>query len=435
MTTVYATAVDPHPWGESRRWNAWIEFWIADEMVASSALGDFAVTEGRVTEDITRSICRDVDLTLYFPLTPRYSNIAVYSISAGTGPFTVGSSEVGGTDVLGGGDSVTVQTPASAADTRRNPLVPVNIGDLLDPHSASILHIYAGWTGEEVRLGIFDIASVPVKIGPGAATLTLSGLSFERRIDKGGFWKVENATDGQSVTSAAAYLVNQVISDVLVRPETSAATTAAISWKPGDNRLQAIVKLLESAGMIGYFDRDNVFRIERGPSLDDLSNQTDWTWEIIDGQNGVIATLHSASRTFSDEESYNGVVIEGTNHETGATPVVYVLWNDNPASPLYFDPNNPTVSAGGPRPKHITSDLVTTEADAAAMALAELAKVLTIADAIDAEVPANANIQMGQYARFTSDDLGVDGIYRIVRVAHDLTGGPAQLTLQRFSVV
>jgi hypothetical protein len=145
--------------------------------------------------------------------------------------------------------------------------------------------------------------------------------------------------------------------------------------------------------------------------------------------------MHSASRTFSDDNSYNGVVVEGTQHETDAAPVIVVLWNNNPASPLYFDPANPTVSAGGPRPKYISTDLVKTESEALSMALAELAKVLMVADAIDVDAPANAAMQMGQYVRFTSDALGVDGVYRVARVTHDLRGGPMSLTLQRFSVV
>lgn len=434
MTTIYPI-VTPHEWGTSRTWNAWAELWVADQLVASSANGDFALVGGRVTEDITRSICRDADLELAFPLMPRVATIAVYTLTGTTEPFVVGESEVGSADVVGGGGTASVQSAPAIAETRRNPMIPVNLGDLLDPHSASLLHVWAGWEGEEVRLGIFDLSSVPVTAQDGGAAITISGQSFERRIDKAGFWQVENATDGQSVSSITTYLVNQVLSDVLVRPESHAATTPAVSWKPGDNRMTAITKLLDSAGMLGYFDRDNIFRIERAPSLDDLSKQTDWTWHIVDGVNGVVATLYGAGRTFSDEESYNGVIIESTQHETDADPVIYVLWNNNPASPLYFDPANPTVTAGGPRPKYISTDQVKTEAEAAAMALSELAKVLTVADAIEVSAPANAAIQMGHYARFTSDALGVDGIYRVVRATHDLAGGPIELTLQRFSVV
>jgi prophage tail gpP-like protein len=89
----------------------------------------------------------------------------------------------------------------------------------------------------------------------------------------------------------------------------------------------------------------------------------------------------------------------------------------------------------GPRPKHVTSELAKTLADAEAVAAVELAKVLMVTDSVEAEVPAHAKLEMGQYARLVSDALGVDAVYRLNRVVHDLGGGPAKVTLYRFSGV
>lgn len=44
------------PWGTSRVWNAWVEFIVAGEIIATSTDGTFALVGGTVTEDITRSI-------------------------------------------------------------------------------------------------------------------------------------------------------------------------------------------------------------------------------------------------------------------------------------------------------------------------------------------------------------------------------------------
>lgn len=437
MTTTYATSVSPHPWGESRQWMAWAELWVADDMVASSANGDFTLVGGRVTEDITRSICRDVDLTIALPLSPRYSSIAVYTVTSGTSPFEIGLSEVGGTDVLGGGSDTSVQSEPELAPTQRHPLVPTEIGDLLDPNGPAALHVYAGWAGEEVKLGVFDLSSTPVSTGAGGAELTVSGQSYERRIERAGFWQIESATADENLITVVTRLVTTAVPAAVVLPVANVQTVAAVTWKPGDNRMGAVTKLLEAGGLLAYFDRANVFRIEYAPGLDDLTGGTvNWEWEVVDGHNGVVANLHSAHHTFSDEDSYNGVVIEASSHDTAAqTPIIAVQWNTNPRSPLFFDPTNPTISLSGPRPKYISTDLVRTDQEAKAMALTELAKLLMLADQVDCEAPANANVQMNQYVRFASDALGVDGIYRIARVVHDLAGGPMQLTLQRFTAV
>jgi len=47
--TIFETEIYPHPWGESRQWNAWAELWVGPEKRASSADGDFALTGGKVT--------------------------------------------------------------------------------------------------------------------------------------------------------------------------------------------------------------------------------------------------------------------------------------------------------------------------------------------------------------------------------------------------
>jgi hypothetical protein len=69
------------------------------------------------------------------------------------------------------------------------------------------------------------------------------------------------------------------------------------------------------------------------------------------------------------------------------------------------------------------------------VAAAELAKVLMISDSVEAQVPANTKIEMGHFVRLAADALGVDGIYRVSKVVHDLTGAPASLSLFRFQAV
>lgn len=465
MTTTYAT-VAPTTWGGSRRWNAYVEILVGDQPVASSASGDFALLGGTVTEDMSRAIRRDVSLHLQFPTGQRSTTVPVYTPLIVSTFFSVGSSTVGSSDTIGGnatgsplldqaGATITDQNgdplyvgsvdtastpqlqlliPSGRALTTRSAFIPTSLGDLLDPNSQAIIRVWAGFAGEEALLGYFDLSSVPVRMDVGGPLVDVAGQSFERRLSKAGFWQVEAYTAGIPAWQLMESLVTEALPTTVFSTAKLTPTVSGVSYKPGDDRMAKITEVMGIAGIEGGFDRNNIFTTTPTPSTGDFGTAQP-RWQVLDGINARVATLNGATRTFSDDSSYNGVVVEGTNHtDPNAAPVIYALWNTNAASPLYFDPANPR-SGSGPRPKQITSDLVATLADARAMAQAELAKVLMVADTADAVVPANALIEMGHFARLASDGLGVDGIYRVTKVVHDLSGAPAQLSLTRFQQV
>lgn len=438
MTVTFTGHLGDLVWGSTRRWNAWVEFRVGTTLVASSANGDFVLMSGQVTEDISRSIRRDVQVQLLFPSNPLRRTVAAYALVTTSNPWLVGQSTVGGTNVVGGTSATTqeLEVPAVTSDTARSVFVPTEVGDLLDPHSQSMMYIHAGFEGEEQQLGVFDLAETEVKVEAGEAVVSITGHSFERRLDLATFWQVEGFVDGANASDAAIILVYEALGNVIgVQRPPSSATIGALTWKNGDNRLGKINELLALSGSEGWFDRNNVFVVQASPTAADFGHVAP-RWDVIDGVNARIATLNSASRKFSDADAFNGVVVEGTGAtEPNAPPVFAVRWNLNPISPLYFDPANPQASGMGPRPKHVSSELVKTDADAQAMVNVEFAKILMISDSIEAVVPAHAMLEMGQYARLVCDALGVDDVYRINRVQHDLLGAPAQLTLYRFTGV
>lgn len=425
-------------WGSSRRWNAWVEFHSGVTKVASSADGDFAVIHGQVTEDIGRGVRRDAQISLLFPSNPQRRTVAAYAVVTSGTVFTVGGSNVGGTDVLGGASTTTQETsvPSVVSDTARSVFIPTEVGDLLDPHSLASMRIYGGFDGEEVLLGYFDLAETQLRAEAGGAVVDITAHSYEWRLDRASFWQMEAFDNGTLATTAVQALVHEVLPDTQFEGiPASAATIGELTWKPGDNRLSKITELLALGGLEGGFTRSNDYAVQASPTLVDFGARSP-QWDIIDGVNARVATLNTASRKFSDADSYNGVIIEGTSQNGPNTaPVFSTRWNLNPASPLYFDPANPRGSGMGPRPKHISSQLVKTQADADAMAAVEFAKVLMLTDSVDAQVPAHAGLEMGHYARLVCDALGVDGVYRVGRVVHDLGGAAAQVTLYRFTGV
>lgn len=464
MTVTFTGHLSDWEWGSARRWNAWVEFHSGVTLVASSADNDFALISGQVTEDISRGIRRDVQLTLLFPSNPYRRALTTFTLITSGPPFMigkslvgdvdvvggagyegaesfeVGESEIGGEDEVGGSGGTTMVTesfpnPGAVSDTARSVFIPTEVGDLLDPHSLSTMRVYAGFEDEEVLLGYFDLAETSVRAEAGGAVVEVTAHSFEWRLDRAGFWQMEAFADDTLAVDAVRALVHEVMPDVQFAANVGTAAIGELSWKPGDNRLSKITELLALAGMEGGFTRDNTYAAETAPNVNDFGNRAP-QWDIIDGVNARVATLNSASRKFSDADSYNGVVVEGTAQTgTQTAPVFAARWNLNPSSPLYFDPANPSTSGMGARPKHIQSQLVKTQADADAMATVELAKVLMLTDSVDAMVPANAGLEMGHYARLVCDAMGVDGVYRIGRVVHDLGGGTAELSLYRFTGV
>lgn len=426
--------IGAYTWGSSRKWNSWVEIMYRDTLIASSADGDFAVTSGKITEDIGRPVRRDVQLSLTFPQLPRRMTMPVLQATVTGTPIVVGSSNVGSTDRIGGvAAAEAVVIPPVEPESTRPLLIPTTLGSVLDPNSLAHLRIHAGFVGEEVLMGYFDLASTEVKDGGSGPVVDITGQSFERRLNLAGFWQMNGFGASQPAVSAAMAVILEAMPQTQFIVTQSAATIGELTWKSSDNRLTKITDLLTLAGMEGGFNRSNVFTIQPAPIPSSFGTQQA-QWDVIDGVNARVATLNTASRKFSDEDSFNGVVVEGTSQSTPNTPPVSaVVWNTNQTSPLYFDPTNPGASTMGPRAKFVHSELAHTTNDAYSIAQIELAKVLMLTDTIDAEVPANAEIQMGHFVRLVCDSLGVDGIYRVARVVHDLAGGPASLSLYHFT--
>jgi hypothetical protein len=60
------------------------------------------------------------------------------------------------------------------------------------------------------------------------------------------------------------------------------------------------------------------------------------------------------------------------------------------------------------------------------MAAAELAKVLAFADKISVTMAANPEIEAEDVVRVIRSTMGVDALYRVESVTHDLLGGSSQ---------
>lgn len=366
-------------WGESQEWNAWVEFLVAGTVAASSATGEFRLVGGRITEDVSRSVMGDVSLDLAFP---------------------EGSS-----------------------------LIPVEVGDLLTPHGDTVIRVWAGYKNAEVCMGYYDLATTPLTVDLGGLRVAVTGMSFERVIQRAGFWGVDTWDNLQAVDGIVR-LVNGVLGGNVqyVLPPFD-VPIPGVSFKPGDDRLAMATKMAQAAGLEFRFARTGQFVVSGIPSPDSYLTAPA-QWEFLDGPSG---TLVSAVRDFDDEDSYNGVVLEGAApRDSNSQPVYAAAFITDPSSPLRF---NPSLGAGssrwGPRPKYVRNEFVGTAEQASSVLANELTKLSAVSDTITVKAAANAGVEVGNYARLRASKLGVDAVFRVNRIVHDLTGGAMEATLGR----
>lgn len=309
-----------------------------------------------------------------------------------------------------------------------HPLNPSKPGDPLDPRTGGAVAVFAGpirpsGTPDHEKLGVFKITDVHAASTGTGESLDLRGLSLEHEIRAAGFWVPTVVLEGTRAVDAIVALAVEAIPDIDVTSESSAVTVPGeLSWGDSDDRLTAVNDLAASVAMVARFDREGVYRVTTAVQFGDEPDQSP-RWTLSEGD---LATVRDVSRDISDAELFNGVIVVGEPLNNDSDPVRAEVWDTRPASPVYYDPDNPGRSLIGPRPKKIVSPLVTTVQQAAAMAAAELAKALAFADRISVTMAANPEIEAEDVVRVVRSTMGVDALYRVQSVTHDLLGAASE---------
>lgn len=306
-----------------------------------------------------------------------------------------------------------------------HPLLPAKPGDPLDPRTGGAVAVYAGplrpsGTPDYTKLGVFKITEANASSTGTGEAIELRGLSQEHEIRAAGFWIPEVVLAGTKAVDAIVALTLEAVPDVNLTYETTATTVPGeLSWGDSDDRLDAVNEIARAVAMTARFDREGVFRVQAAAQFGDEPDQSP-RWTLNEGD---LATVRDVGRSITDAELHNGVVVVGEPLDSAADPVRAEVWDTRPTSPVYYDPANPGRSLIGPRPKKVVSNLVTTFQQAEAMAAAELAKVLSFADRISVTMAANPEVEALDVVRVVRSTMGVDALYRVESVTHDLLGG------------
>lgn len=159
---------------------------------------------------------------------------------------------------------------------------------------------------------------------------------------------------------------------------------------PGEapNPWEAIVKVWEAAAMEVFFDQ--LGQLKAQPIPNPLTAPL--AWSFLDDTDSIrVAPLNV---DVDRATLRNGVVVRGT-----APWLLYGVfgqaWDTDPGSTTYFDPANAGASVVGPHPEYIDDSLVSTTAEANALATAKLPDLLGIEERVEFNLIPNPALEAG----------------------------------------
>lgn len=304
-------------------------------------------------------------------------------------------------------------------------LIPASPSDLLHPQSGNELRIYQGVDGNDAPMGAFTLT------GPDATSAAASGTSFSIQGSDRSVLISANKWLAP-YTPAAGSTVEQVIQAVIdmkwtgepltynlyptgivipagfilgVQFTSQGVQTESGSTNGNNDPWADCQQLAASAGCELSFDRNG------NPTMV-VTPQPGSTPTVFEMAEGAGCAVSSGSRSWDWTKWFNGVVVIGTGATAGsgtaaapAAPVEGVAWAAN-ATP--------------PKPNILQSALVSTVAQAQAMADAQLALTQNDLDTVQVSALEQCWLDSGDQGYFGRQLLKLSGTYIASVVAHSL---------------
>lgn len=260
---------------------------------------------------------------------------------------------------------------------------------------------------EELQpIGIFRI-SKPVLSDSGLdLSMSVEGFDRSRTISRAGFTEPYSVTAGANYAEAIATLVLSRapwMDSGDLSFMTTPYTTPSLVFLPSDDPWDMATKMAESIGAELFFDGAGMLVLQ--PQPDPL--YTPSSFDYVEGED---ATFTEITRDLDDQEAYNGVVIISENSDLTA-PLTAQVWDTDPSSPTYYDPASPGDSIYGPVPKIVSSQLITTQAQAEEAAGAEFARITGIIEKIEFNAINNPAHSSGDVIQVTRERVNVNSVY------------------------
>ena len=242
---------------------------------------------------------------------------------------------------------------------------------------------------EMVPLGTFRIANPKLNAEEPQITVSFDGYDISRRISRARFKDAYNIAYGTPVTAACKSIIMHQCSwlsdDDFDFKEAEAVVSATGLDKPvflpnlvferDDDPWKQCNDICEGSGLDIYIGLDDKIRMRPIPSL----NNDPPLFHYDEGEDCILSGL---DRDIDDEQGYNGVIVTGEN-SSNDTVIREEVWETNPMSPIYYDPQIPNASVYGPNPYFLTSNTIAGSYQAILAGVAQFYKLTGIIEGMN----------------------------------------------------
>lgn len=259
---------------------------------------------------------------------------------------------------------------------------------------------------ELASMGVFRINRPRLEETADGITASVEGFDRGRSVSRNRFVNPYTVADGTNYSIAIMDLVKSrlpwLLDDDFEFMSTD-YTTPLLVFSMDDDPWASAQEMAASFGAELLWNSDGKCVLR--PEPDPLYTPPSFVYA-----RGIDATVTEMGRDLDDEQAYNGVVV--TSSSTSLTaPLRAEAWDTDPASPTFYDPDNPGQSLYGAVPYFMSSQYIMTQAQADEAAAANLARVMGVIESINFNAVNNPAHEGGDVVLLQSDKIGVDAAY------------------------
>lgn len=282
-------------------------------------------------------------------------------------------------------------------------LVPDSASALLAPTAAQYLRPYRGvrfadGSTELVPLGVFRVTSATPTEDENGVQMEVEGADMSWVISRAQWvnaWAIVSGTKAEdAISDIVADRSPETISTMLQPTGYQLPTLVyGLGQDESSDPWTAVQSIASDAGFDVWFRQDGVLVMEGTPSP---SSDPTFTYAA-----DALQVVLSASREWSGDDTYNGVIIQAEAPEL-ATPLRGEAWDMSPSSPTYrYGPL-------GEIPEVIQSDRIQTQAQADAAAAERLKRRLGRGVKLSWDQVVNPALDAGDIVRVVRPALATD---------------------------
>jgi hypothetical protein len=282
-----------------------------------------------------------------------------------------------------------------------NSLVPDNDFDLLTPFGNE-LRLFRGiqfddGSVEYVPLGVFVIIDVMIKDSNEGVEITINGDDRSLIVARNKWTEPYQMVNGSLEVSLEAMLRNRY-PDIQTEFTTTTVTVnqVVLGIESNNDPWKDAVEIAELVGYDLFFDANGVARLVPFPTLDGSTI-------VASFKEGEATIITNLDRNISTRETYNGVIyiVEGSEVPV---PIRIEVWDEDTTSPTY------RFGKFGEVPIFVTSNLLTTEAEAVTAASSLLNQYVGAQETINWNSLVDPTLDVQDVVYIKSDGAKVDRV-------------------------